>query len=160
MLQLLAFSFAICYPVRQGYPLSSYFDMVALAAQAVAIVALVLVNEGIMTLPAVAASLAALTLLLCGITVAAPLLVVTALQAGASATMVLAVLPQVAKNFAAGSSGGWSPISAGLSTVGNCIRVFTTLKLTGDPLLLAQFSAGALLNGVLFAQAVLLPAPE
>ena len=160
LLQLFAFSAAVCYPVRQGYPLSSYFDMVALAAQAVAIVAIVFLNEGFMTLPAVVTSLGALVLLLFAITTAAPLLVVTALQAGASATMLLALLPQVVKNFRSGSNGGWSPISAGVSTVGNSIRVFTTLKLTGDPILLAQFGAGMLLNAVLFLQAVLLPGPE
>jgi len=103
--------------------------------------------------------LAALAGCLYVVTTAAPLVVVTALQAAASAILVLAVLPQVLKNFSAMSNGGWSPFSAGLSTVGNIIRVFTTLKLTGDPLLLLQFGAGTLLNAILLAQSLLLPSP-
>ena len=46
----------------------------------------------------------------------------------------------------------WSPVTAGLSVLGAATRVFTTLRLTKDALLLAGFAAGLLLNGVLLAQ--------
>jgi hypothetical protein len=43
------------------------------------------------------------------------------------------------RNFKAKSRGGWSLVSAALSTVGNAIRVFTTITLANaNPLLLAQ----------------------
>ena len=67
----------------------------------------------------------------------------------------VALVPQVWRNFAARSRGGWSPISAALSTGGNAARIFTTLTLAeGNPILLAQFAACLLLNGVLLVQAL------
>jgi hypothetical protein len=72
--------------------------------------------------------------------------------------MTVALLPQLAKNFKGRTSGGWSPISAGLSTAGNAIRVFTTMQLTHDMLLLAGFGAGFLLNAILLAQTLAWPA--
>jgi mannose-P-dolichol utilization defect protein 1 len=68
------------------------------------------------------------------------------------------LLPQILKNFAAQSRGGWSPYSAALSTAGNAMRVFTTAKLAGgNPLLLVQFSLNVLTNGILLVQALVWP---
>ena len=62
---------------------------------------------------------------------------------------------QVVRNFAARSRGGWSPVSAALSTGGNAAHIFTTLTLAdANPILLAQFIACLLLNGVLLVQAL------
>ena len=61
-------------------------------------------------------------------------------------------------NFASHTRGGWSPISAALSTVGNGMRVFTTLQLAdGNPLLLCQFVANVIMNGILLAQSLVWP---
>ena len=77
---------------------------------------------------------------------------------GAALVITLALLPQIVKNFQLRSGGGWSPISAGLSAGGNAARVFTTLKLAGgNPLLLAQYGCGLVLNGVLLAQSLFWP---
>jgi len=153
-LQLLGFSAALVYPSRKGFPLSSFADMIALTLQAFVILVLSAYYEGAITLPGAVAA-AALPIVLFLVTTRAPLGVCTAVQAAASATMTVALVPQVVKNFAARSSGGWSRTSALLSTGGNAVRVFTTLQLTKDPILLGQFVAGTVLNGLLLAQTFL-----
>ena len=55
----------------------------------------------------------------------------------------------MARNFKEKSTGGWSPLSAFFATLGNAIRIFTTLSLTQDNLILAGFFVGTALNGLL-----------
>lgn len=144
LLQLIAFSISICYPAKQGYALSTYFDFVALTAQAAIIVGYVLVAERVLPLPLCLGLMSAFAACLWLVTVNSPLVAVASMQACASAVMLLAILPQIRKNVQTGTTGGWSPISAGLSVLGNTIRVFTTVKLTRDPILLAQVSSDSL----------------
>ena len=76
----------------------------------------------------------------------------SALQLVATVSVTGALLPQLALNARRRSSGGWSPLTAGLSTAGNALRVFTTLQLTHDALLLAGFVAGLVVNAALLTQ--------
>ena len=43
-------------------------------------------------------------------------------------------------------------MTAGLSSAGNAVRVFTTVQLTGDLLMLATYLAGLTVNAILLAQ--------
>ena len=64
-----------------------------------------------------------------------------------------ALLPQVLQNFRSHTGGGWSPISAGLSTAGNVARIVTTLTLaSADPVLLLQYSMAFTFNSILLMQ--------
>jgi len=74
------------------------------------------------------------------------------MQSAASVVVISALLPQLWLNERTKSSGGWSPITAGLAVAGNGVRVFTTLQLTGDKLLLAGFVAGLVVNAALLLQ--------
>ena len=56
-------------------------------------------------------------------------------------------------------TGQYSPVTAGLSVLGNSIRIFTTLSLTQDNLILAGFFVGTALNGLLLASTLAFPAP-
>ena len=70
----------------------------------------------------------------------------TALQAGS--VVLLAVggrLPQILLNLRRGDSGELSMISCGLSLAGNLARMFTTMTLVGDPIILA--AAGTQVGG-------------
>lgn len=60
----------------------------------------------------------------------------TPVQVISSAIGVGALVPQILLNYRQGSSGNWSGITAGASTAGNGLRVFTTIQLTGDPVLI------------------------
>jgi hypothetical protein len=63
-------------------------------------------------------------------------------------------MPQILMNIRRGDSGELSMISTGLSVAGNAARVFTTLVLVKDPLILATAASQLLLNGVLLWQTI------
>jgi mannose-P-dolichol utilization defect protein 1 len=74
------------------------------------------------------------------------------LQLAATVSVTGALVPQLLLNARRRSGGGWSPLTAGLSAAGNAVRVFTTVQLTRDPLLLGGFLAGFAVNAALLAQ--------
>jgi hypothetical protein len=65
-----------------------------------------------------------------------------------SYTVHAALTSQIILNFRRKSSGEFSPITAILAAAGNALRVFTTLVVTHDGLLLAGYLVAALVNGV------------
>ena len=80
-----------------------------------------------------------------------PVKYISWLQVGATVSNNYAQIPQILLSFKLKKS-SWSIISAGLSTIGNMIRVFTTATLTGDPLILYGHVLGATTNAILAAQ--------
>ena len=150
-LQLLGFVIFVIYHVRSGYPLSTFLDFAALGLQSVAILVLTSIYreqgfDALILLP-VAGLVASLL---------APYGQLQSLQLTSAVVTSFALVPQIVRNFRAKSRGGWSLVSALLSTVGNAIRVFTTVTLAGsNPLLLAQFLLGTALNGILAIMCVI-----
>lgn len=63
-------------------------------------------------------------------------------------------LPQIILNARRGNSGELSAASTGLSLAGNVARVFTTITLVGDPVILAGAMSQMLLNGILLLQII------
>ena len=61
-------------------------------------------------------------------------------------------IPQIFLNFRRGSSGELSGASTGLSVAGNLARVFTTIALVGDPLILVTAASQLVLNSMLLYQ--------
>lgn len=88
----------------------------------------------------------------------APAHLLKAVQAVCSATLALAVLPQLALTSRTGMC-GYSRITALLGVGGNAVRVFTTLQLTKDALVLVGFLGGMVLNLMLLAQTFAYPNP-
>jgi hypothetical protein len=68
------------------------------------------------------------------------------------AMSVGARIPQIVLNMRRGNTGELAVISFALSTIGNIIRVFTTMVLTSDIILLASTVMQALLNGIITVQ--------
>ena len=58
------------------------------------------------------------------------------------------VLPKINLNCRRRGSGEFSPVTALLATVGNLLRVGTTLAVTDDVLLLTCFSTASCINAV------------
>lgn len=113
---------------------------------------LVLALQGKLRSRAVLLGAAAYAALLGAAVVGLPPAVLNSLQICASVAGTSALLPQLWLNATRRSSGGWSPLTAGLSSAGNAVRVFTTVQLTGDPLMLATYLAGLTVNAILLAQ--------
>uniref|UniRef100_A0A0G4FJC0 PQ-loop repeat-containing protein n=1 Tax=Chromera velia CCMP2878 TaxID=1169474 RepID=A0A0G4FJC0_9ALVE len=65
---------------------------------------------------------------------------------------IIGRLPQIWANFRQGHTGQLSLISTGLTEVGNVMRLYTTLMIVGDPLVLWGHGSAAFMNGILLAQ--------
>jgi len=156
-MQVAGFLGALVVPIRKRYALSSYFDFVCLSAQGIAVLVLITLLQGLAPAPVVALSTLSVGAGFLAVVNFAPMWMLAAVQASASFVMIAALIPQIVKNFAHASGGGWSPASALMSTAGNLIRIFTTITLTRDRVLLTQFLSGFLLNGLLLITTLIFP---
>jgi mannose-P-dolichol utilization defect protein 1 len=146
----------VAYNIRFGYPFSTWGDTFMSAAQHAVLVGLIFhYNAGVSArakVATVAAFAAGGALLFSGVC-SVPAL--RALQAVSVALLALGGrLPQIVLNLRRGDSGELSLISCGLSVAGNLARVFTTLTLVGDPIILATAGSQLVLNSVLLWQTV------
>lgn len=154
--ELLCYIITVAYNLANGYAFSTFGDTAICALQNVVIVALIFrlgsVRRG--TQVALAATLAAAGWwLLSG---RCPPALLTALQAGSVVLLALGGrLPQILLNLRRGDSGELSLLSCALSLAGNLARVFTTLTLVGDPIILGSAATQAILNGILTWQTVI-----
>lgn len=152
-LQLAGFSLVPIAPIRRGYPLMSYCEYFVLTTKSLAINAMIYTFGGSCApADAACACLAAIGAYYSLVSLL-PERYLVGSQALAAAILTLAPLPQITSNFLGRTGGGWSPTSAAVATVGNVIRVFTTLRLAkGDRALLLQFSLGTVLNALMLGQ--------
>lgn len=154
-LQLCGYAAALVYPVRKRFPPSAYFETVALGVQSVLVLGALVALEKPRGWP-LACAACALVLCACALGVRlAPLWALTAVQAAAAVSVNGALIPQLVSNVRRRSSGGWSVITAALSTAGNGARVFTSVQLTSDWLLVAGFCAGFALNAAMLSTTLL-----
>jgi hypothetical protein len=151
-LMLLGVCVQVVYHVRMGYELSTFGEMIGLGVQTLIMLSLVSFYRrrvSIVTALPVIGLCAALTV---------PHDALQHLHLSSAMLTTFALIPQILSNAAARSSGGWSPISAGLSTAGNGARCYTTLMLAdGNPRLLFQFGFSLVLNAVLLWQTLAWP---
>ena len=154
----MGFGGALAYQVSRGYPVSTYGELIALTVQSIAIINLILCFDSHIHPSKLAAGTIAYGVFLYSLVTKAPKALLTVLQAVAGSMLALAIIPQLALNFRSRTC-GWSRVSALLSTGGNAIRVFTTLQLTKDKLVLAGYLAGLSLNLILLTQTFVLPNP-
>lgn len=68
---------------------------------------------------------------------------------------IVARIPQILSNFNQGHTGQLALITLVLNLAGSIARLFTTLQETGDPVMVAGFGVGILLNGTLVLQVLL-----
>ena len=146
----LSFSLAMLYSIKKGYPISTYVEVIGLNAQAFVVLGLACWYKGIFT-PYLVGSSAVIAAF--GLTLTRPIpdKVLSSIQATRVAIDGYSLLPQILLNYQQ-SKFSYSEITASASAVGNLIRVFTTLTLVKDPLVLAGYVMGAASNIVLLLQ--------
>ena len=150
--EFFAFTVTAAYNMRRGFPFSTYGEIWFCWAQTIALVGCVMHFQRTPRVRAAALALALAawaSMLLGG---AVPLAAVVALQAAAPVGVALGRVPQIALNVRNGHTGQLSLGMCALNAVGTGIRIFTTLTLTGDLLLLAGYVLVFAVNGVLVAQ--------
>ena len=151
-LSLCGYSCSAAYNYKKGHALSTYVESVLLAVQCAVISFVCALLKGIdvgrVMLGSVAYAGAALLLLLGS----PPPRLLAVLQVWATSLLMISLIPQLYLNYSRKEPGQYSPVTAGLSVLGNSIRIFTTLTLTKDPLLLLGFALGLSLNAALLGQ--------
>ncbi|GBF98507.1 hypothetical protein Rsub_11498 [Raphidocelis subcapitata] len=138
-----------------GYAFNTFGEVAACWVQDVVLIGLILRFSGTPTWVAavVFGSLAALSAWL--LSPACPPPMLAALQASTILTMALGSrLPQIVLNWRRGNAGMLSVMSCGLNVAGNAARVFTTLVLTRDPLLLGGIITQGTMNCILLYQSI------
>lgn len=139
----------------QGYGFNTFGEVCACWAQDIILIALIFrFNKTPIWAVAVTALLIALGCCYL-LSPACPHHVLAALQASTIATMALGSrLPQILLNMRRGNAGVLSVTSCMLNVAGNSARIFTTLVLTGDMLLLSGALTQGCLNTVLLCQSI------
>jgi len=147
---LIGLSVASAYPFKKGFPFSTYIELVTISVQSAGILGLVCLFQN--KLQAYLAVMAAFTIFITGILVT-PMSANTLnwLQFAAIIACNWANIPQILLTYRT-KQAAWSPITAIMSVAGNLIRIFTTIQLTKDPLVLGGYMLGFTTNSILLGQ--------
>lgn len=143
---------ALLYPVKMGYPLSTFAELMTITVQATGILGLVCYMRGYFTqyligiIPFLAMYIYTL------MSKAVPQKALQSFQMVSVMLTTYSNIPQILLTFKL-KHASWSWITGVLSLTGCLVRVFTTLKLSGgDKLLLLGYILGAITNSTLVAQ--------
>ena len=145
-----SFSLALIYPIKKGYALSTFVEVLGLQLQSLLILGLAALSAG-----KLGAFLAGVGILAAAMGVVlrmelSPRLL-SSIQLVRLALDGYSLLPQICLNFRNGAF-SYNAVTASASLVGNGIRIFTTLTLVKDPLVLAGYVVGLASNLVLLLQ--------
>lgn len=151
---LLGLSCAITYPIKKGFPVSTYAETINAAIQCLIVLGLVCFYNGKLVEYLIGASLAILSFNYVIRYVQIPPKFLSVLQVASALISNYANIPQILLTFRTGKS-SWSGITASLCLAGCLIRIFTTLRLTKDYLVLGGYLLGLVTNGILLAQVFL-----
>lgn len=153
-LKLSSYACSDVYSFRNGYPLSTYVETLIISVEAALVLVAVAAYQR--RIDASFALCAVLLLAACSWALTdAPPQAIACAQGSATLLNTGALIPQLAQNSFRREAGGYSPITAALACTGCAIRLFTTKELAdGDPLLLAGFGCGLVLNAALLGQIV------
>lgn len=153
VMELLAVTFAASYALANNYPFSSWGESLFLMLETAAIAFLILfyelnVSAGIAFVVAYTSIVYAL---FCGLT---PLNVLWSFQACNLPLVICGKLIQALKTFQAGHTGQLSGITLTLLSLGSFARIFTSIRETGDTLVVLIYVAATVVNFILFFQLI------
>uniref|UniRef100_A0A6A7FUJ1 Solute carrier family 66 member 3 n=1 Tax=Hirondellea gigas TaxID=1518452 RepID=A0A6A7FUJ1_9CRUS len=150
-LEIVAVIASFSYNFVNGYPFSSYGDVLFLLVQTGIIGALVLHYNGasqqaFLFLAVVAGAAATLC------SGAIPMRVLWGLQAANIPIIFTAKMLQAHSNYSAGSTGQLSGVTVTLLTAGSAARIFTSIQETGDIVIIATYCVATFANSIIFFQ--------
>lgn len=150
MFNLIGLTAAVIYPFKKGFPVSTYVEILILCVQSFGILGLLCSYKDLFGEYTVGMGIyLAVTLSLLKFNL--PATALGLLQWVAILVCNYAQIPQIMLTFRT-KRASWSPITAIMSMVGNTVRVFTTLQLTGDKLVLSGNLMGLVCNITLLTQ--------
>jgi mannose-P-dolichol utilization defect 1 len=151
MASCLGLSLSVLYPLKKRFPLTSFAELIGAGAQSLAILGILSFYKG--KLVQFGVGISALLVLIIGflrMPNTSPSLL-NSIQIAALIVANYSNLPQIIMSFKSKKS-SWSWISASMSLIGCLIRVFTTMKLTKDRLILLGYVIGSITNSILLWQ--------
>ena len=154
VMNVIGFTAATLYPMKCGFAFASYVDMFLLTIQAIIVMGITCFYRGYKQSFTIGLGVYLLSTISL---IAAPLpsSLFSSLQIFAIIICNYANFPQILMAARSGIA-SWSSLTAAMSTGGNLIKMFTTVKLTGDKLIFIGHGLGALTNGILLTQCLLL----
>lgn len=145
-----SFTLALLYPVKKGFPLSTYVEILALQVQSFIILGTICYFKGFVR-RFVVGSCAVLGFICLLMKRELPETVLKSIQSIRVVLDSFTLLPQLHMNFCT-KSFRYSEITATMSLIGNALRIFTTLQLVKDPLVLIGYIFGTTWNVMLLLQ--------
>lgn len=153
--EMVAYTITVAYNLHLGYPFSSYGELVACWLQDVVIVGLIFRFNSIKGWRPWLGTALFGVFFWTVMTGACGQRVLYGLQASTVAIVSFGGrVPQIWMNYQRGNSGELSVATCALNLAGSCARVFTTVVLTKDALIMAGTALGGVLNGILLAQSL------
>jgi mannose-P-dolichol utilization defect protein 1 len=154
--ELIAYTITVRYNLTHNYPFSTYGDTAICWVQNVGIVGLIFwFNKELSSGTKITASAGFALFFAWLFSGAVGLSWLSVLQASSVAILGFGGrLPQILLNYKRGNSGELSITSTGLSVAGNLSRVFTTVVLVKDPVILAAAGSQLILNSILLWQTI------
>lgn len=145
-----SFSLALIYPIKKKFALTTYIEIIALHIQSFIILGLICFYERKVNEFLIGSGLFALAMgLLFSLDMSVSLL--SSLQILRLGLDGYSLIPQILMNFKNGLF-SYNEITALMSGIGNAMRIFTTLQLVKDPLVLAGYVTGFVSNAILLIQ--------
>jgi mannose-P-dolichol utilization defect protein 1 len=148
---ILGLSLSIAYPMKKGFPFSTYMELVGACCQSIGILGLLCFHHGKLPEYAVGMITLAISFSLFKKSPHVSQTYLNIMQVAASLIANYANIPQILLTFQT-KKASWSWISAAMSLTGCLIRVFTTLQLTKDKLVLFGYLLGVITNSILLVQ--------
>lgn len=150
VMNLLGLTLCVAYPFRKGFPLSTFLENVALTFQSVIALSLVCIYKDYAKelIGGLGLFFVMCYFLFLG---SFPPIMFQWIHVLSIVICNYALVPQIYLNWKQ-KKVTWSAFTALLSAGGNLIRVFTTLQLTQDMLMLAGYVLGAIMNLIMLFQ--------
>eukprot|EP00981_Chlorochromonas_danica_P006452 scaffold1401_cov180-Ochromonas_danica.AAC.2 len=151
---VLGYALSIAYPLKKAFPLSTFAELLGSGLQSVIILGLISQHyqKGGRFLAGISMLSIAFAWFL--VTPNLPLQFLNTVQIAAMLLCNYANIPQIIVTFQR-KKASWSAITAFLSAAGCAVRIFTTMQLTQDMLVLSGYILGFITNGILLAQVLL-----
>ncbi|KAJ3200107.1 hypothetical protein HDU83_007644 [Entophlyctis luteolus] len=156
VLETLSILFSLGYNVWKANPFSTYGESAFILAQnAIILLLLTVFSKKYVSLIGIATLFSAFSYLLF-FSSHLPADVFISLQWASIVISTASKLPQIHANYSAGTTGQLSAITVALQFLGTAVRIFTTLREVKDQIVLVSYLISTVLNGILFAQVLLL----
>ncbi|XP_028847636.1 mannose-P-dolichol utilization defect 1b [Denticeps clupeoides] len=151
LLELFAITGTMAYSLANSFPFSAWGEALFLMLQTVAI-GFLIQHYGGRTLKGFVFLVVYFALMSVLVSPAAPLSVVTTMQASNMPAIIFGRLIQAVTNYRNGHTGQLSAISVFLLFAGSLARIFTSVQETGDSLMAFTYVISSCCNGLITAQ--------